>query len=176
MQSSNSIIKMKWNWLYVCIKNLRQGKFVQFPVSPWVSTRHDKFYTWMSFGWHQSPNNYPSFDTTGPLRKIDSILTWRPQFQTSWLYQEEIIWQQTHVEILLQVAPALWQRIAHITLYILSKNLVLQLQIYRKSYQDIIQTKNHYWRANILWFVSRDQEIQDLPTVKQYFLHKLGKI
>ena len=26
---------MKWNVLYVCIKNLRYGKFVQFPVSPW---------------------------------------------------------------------------------------------------------------------------------------------
>ncbi len=44
----------------------------------WVPSRHDKFYTWMMFGWRPLPNVYPSFDSAGPLNKID-LSRWVPK-------------------------------------------------------------------------------------------------
>ena len=33
----------------------------------WLSSGHNIFYTWMMFGWCQLPNDYPSYDSAGPL-------------------------------------------------------------------------------------------------------------
>ncbi len=39
---------------------------------------HDNFYNWIMFGWRQLPNNYPSYNSTGPLRKIE-LNGWVPK-------------------------------------------------------------------------------------------------
>ena len=44
----------------------------------WVPTRHGNFYTWIMFGWLQLPNNYPSYDSTPPLKKIE-LGRWIPK-------------------------------------------------------------------------------------------------
>ena len=44
----------------------------------WVQTRHRNFYTWIMFGWRQLLNNYPSYDSAPPLKKIE-LARWIPK-------------------------------------------------------------------------------------------------
>ena len=37
----------------------------------WVRTRHGNFHNLIMFGWRQLPNNYPSYDSAPPLKKIE---------------------------------------------------------------------------------------------------------
>ena len=59
-----NMMKMVW----------KRANFLQH----WVPKRHGTFYTWIMFGWRQLPNNYPSYDSTPPPKKIE-LARWVPK-------------------------------------------------------------------------------------------------
>ena len=47
-------------------------------VGNWVYSRHKAYYAWLMFGWRQLPQEYPSFDSAGPLKPIE-LSRWIPK-------------------------------------------------------------------------------------------------